>query len=160
MTKPVYEDAHLQLFLKIFSLLDRLFDKFVATGPAEYKGIGTKKKRGDSGIRPKPPRRSGKHYPTLVIEAGNSESLPRLHKDRDWWFDNSPPNQPEGDVKTVLLIKVYEKTNRVVVAQWHRSFYQYPTAEIVIAPHPDKPFSVHDSSHWVVQGAPLVISFQ
>jgi hypothetical protein len=161
MPQPVHETAHLHLFRKIGSILDQmgLFNKFLATGPSTYKGLGTKQKQGDSGIRPRPPRRSGKHFPTLVIEAGNTESLPQLCKDRDWWFDNSPPGQPEGDVKMVLLIKVCERTKRIVVEQWHRSFSQSPTAKVVMTPHPDKPFSVDDSSHWLVTGAPLVISF-
>jgi len=138
-----------------------LLGKFFATGSTTYKRTGTKQKQGDSGLRPDPPRWAGNHYPTLVIEAGNTESFPQLHKDRDWWFDNSPPNLPQGDVKMVFLIMVFEQTKRIVVEQWHRSFSQSPTAQVEIKPHPQKPFSLHDSSHWVVQGtAPMVISFQ
>lgn len=161
--QPIHETAHLHLFLKIFSVLDRmgLLGKFFATGSTTFKGTGTKQKQGDSGLRPDPPRWAGNHYPTLVIEAGNTESFPQLYKDRDWWFDNSPPNLPQGDVKMVFLIKVFEQTKRIVVEQWHRSFYQSPTAQVEIKPHPQKPFSLHDNSHWVVQGtAPMVISFQ
>ncbi|KAK3364022.1 hypothetical protein B0T25DRAFT_529018 [Lasiosphaeria hispida] len=128
-------------------------------GSSTYKGIGTQQKGGDSGIRPDPPRSAGNQFPTLVIEAGDSESLPQLHRDKDWWFDNSPPNQPEGDVKIVLLIKVYRPTKRIVVEQWYR-YSQSPYATVVITPHPHKPFSLLDSSHWVVQGAPMVIPFQ
>ena len=47
-----------------------------ATGSLIYKGDDNgKKKEGDSGIRPDPPRSAGDHFPVLVIEAGNSESL-------------------------------------------------------------------------------------
>jgi hypothetical protein len=133
--------------------------KLVATGTATFKGPGTKKKQGDSGIRPRPPRSAGNQFPTLVIEAGNSESLPQLYKDRDWWFDASPPGQPRGDVKMVLFIKVY-KSKRILIEQWHRFFYQSPTAKVEIKPHPQKPFSLHDSSCWLVEGAPMVIAFQ
>ena len=135
-------------------------DSFFCTGKITYDA-GTKQKQGDSGIRPDPPRWAGNHYPTLVIEAGNSESLLQLYKDRDWWFDASPPGQPRGDVKMVLLIKVFERTRRIVVEQWHRSFYQSPTTRVEIKPHPQKTFSLHNSSHWVVQGTtPMAISFQ
>jgi len=161
MTRPIHETAHLRLFLKINNIIVQigLEGKFVATGSSEYKGTGTKKKEGDSGLLPRPPRWAGNHYPTLIIEAGNSESLPRLDKDKDWWFDNSPPNPPHGDVRIVLLVEVYLQTKRIVVEQWHRSFYQSATAKVIIQPHPHKPFSLHDSSHWVVDGA-MVIPFQ
>jgi len=47
-----------------------------ATGLSIYKGDDDgKKKEGDSGIRPDLPRLAGDHFPVLVIEAGNSESL-------------------------------------------------------------------------------------
>ncbi|KAK5657547.1 hypothetical protein OQA88_3120 [Cercophora sp. LCS_1] len=133
--------------------------KFVATGSSEYKGTGTKKKEGDSGLKPNPPRSSGNQFPALVIEAGNSQSLRLLHKDKDWWFDNSPPDQPQGRVKIVLLIKVYNGTKRVGIEQWYRS-HQSPSQIVMITPHPHKPFSLDDSSYWVVEGAPMVIPFE
>ncbi|KAK3364028.1 hypothetical protein B0T25DRAFT_597734 [Lasiosphaeria hispida] len=161
MIQPVHEFAHLCLFLNIHELLFMmgLSEKYVPVGSSTYKGIGTRQKEGDSGIRPNPPRSAGNQFPTLAIEAGNSESLPRLHRDKDWWFDNSPPNQPEGDVKVVLLIKVYRPTKRIVIEQWYR-YSQSPYATVVITPHPHKPFSLQDNSYWVVQGAPMVIPFQ
>ncbi|KAK3364030.1 hypothetical protein B0T25DRAFT_529065 [Lasiosphaeria hispida] len=157
----VHEFAHLYLSINIYELLFMigLENKYVPVGSSTYKGIGMQQKEGDSGIRPNPPRSAGNQFPTLVIEAGNGESLPRLHRDKDWWFDNSPPNQPEGDVKIVLLIKVYRPTKRIVIEQWYR-YSQSPYATVLITPHPHKPFSLLDSSHWVVQGAPMVIPFQ
>ncbi|KAK5657199.1 hypothetical protein OQA88_3257 [Cercophora sp. LCS_1] len=160
--KPTHETAHLLLFRKIEHMIFQmgLADNYIPTGSAEYKGTGTKKKQGDSGLLPRPPRWAANHYPTLVIEAGNSESLPRLHKDKDWWFNNSPPNLPQGDVRVVLLIKVYPQTKRIIVEQWHCSLRQSPSTTVIIKQHPRKPFSLHDSSHWVVEGAPMVIPFQ
>ena len=110
LSRSYSSHRHLHLFLKIFSVLDRmgLLGKFFATGSTTYKRTGTKQKQGDSGLRLDPPRWAGNHYPTLVIEAGNTESFPQLHKDRDWWFDNSPPNLPQGDVKMVFLIMAFD----------------------------------------------------
>jgi hypothetical protein len=31
---------------------------------------------------------------------------------------------------------------------------------VEIKPHPQKPFSLFDSSHWVVEGGPMVIAFE
>jgi hypothetical protein len=158
---PIHETAHLLLYSETFSILSQmgLKDNIIPTGAATFKDPpGTKKKQGDSGFRPRPPRWAGNHFPTLVIEAGNSDSHPQLRKDRDVWFDISPPGQPRGDVKMVLLIKVY-KSKRIVVEQWHRSFCQSPTASVEIKPHPQRPFSLHDSSCWLIKGAPMVIAF-
>ncbi|KAK3363899.1 hypothetical protein B0T25DRAFT_576363 [Lasiosphaeria hispida] len=160
LVQAVHECAHLCLSLNIHDILVMmgLRNKYVPVGSSTYKGIGTRQKEGDSGLRPDPPRSAGNQFPTLIIEAGNSESLSQLHKNKDWWFDNSPPNQPQGDVRIVLLIMVYRPTKRIVVEQWHRS--SSPSATVVITPHPHKPFSLYDSSHWVVKGAPMVIPFQ
>ena len=31
-----------------------------------------------------------------------------LDMEKDRWFDNSPPDQPQGDVKVVILVKLEE----------------------------------------------------
>ena len=61
-----------------------------ATGSSIYKGDDDgKKKEGDSGIRPDVPRSASDHFPVLVIEVGNSESL-RL---RLWCYQfHTPPS--------------------------------------------------------------------
>jgi len=72
-----------------------------------------------------------------------------------------PPGGPQGDVKTVLLVKMYhgKKMKRIVVEQWYRD-HQSPYHTVTAKPHPDKPFSIHDVDHWVVEGAPMVLPFQ
>ena len=55
---------------------------------------------------------------------------------------------------------MYPRTKRIVIEQWHRSFYQSPSARVEIKPHPHKPFSLDDNSCWIVEGAPMVIPFQ
>jgi len=161
MALPVHEVAHILLYDEVRDLVSQMGLRkiIVPVGSANYKGIGTRGKQGDSGIRPDPPRWAGNHFPSLVIEAGNSESFRRLYMDKDWWFDNSPLGQPQGDVRIVLLVKVERQTRRILVEQWYRSQLS-PSQTIIIMPHPDKPFSLHDSRCWVVEGAPMVIPFE
>ena len=45
-----------------------------------------------------------------------------------------------------------------MIEQWHRFFYQFPTAKVEIKPHPQKPFSLYDSSCWLVEGVSMVIA--
>src|SRR5690606_3733419 len=44
---------------------------------------------GDSAGGPVPEREQDGSWPTLVIEAGHSESLQRLRQDMHWWFEAS-----------------------------------------------------------------------
>lgn len=163
MVKPVYEVAHLSLFLHIWRLTLEMGLKrnCYAVGTSTYKGIGTRSKQGDSGLRPDPPRDFGNDFPTLVTEAGNSESLARLYKDKDWRFDNSPLGGLRGDVKVVLVVKVYRWTKRILLEQWYRG-YQSPSQTITIIPHPyhREPFSPEEQelpTNRVVTGAPMII---
>ena len=50
-------------------------------------------------------------WPTLVVEAGDSESLSELHNDMRWWFFAS-----EHQVKIVLLAK-FEHTRRALILE-------------------------------------------
>lgn len=161
MVTLVHEQAHLSLFLRCFwSKVFRmgLEDACVAVGATRYHNNDARKE-GDSGIKPDPPRCHANHFPSLVIEAGNSESLPRLYKDKDWWFENSGGHQ--GDVVVVLLVKLYRRTKRIVVEHWYRHD-QEPSQTMVISPHPDKPYSLdlqNWQSHWVVNGQ-IVVRFE
>ncbi len=90
----------------------------VSTGSTRYEPLdGIGKCKGDSGVRPRPLRPRGNEFPPLVIESGNSESLKRLYKDRDWWFDNSPPGGLLGDVKVVITMKVSYAARRLLIQQ-------------------------------------------
>ncbi|KAG0643128.1 hypothetical protein HOY80DRAFT_947424 [Tuber brumale] len=69
-------------------------------GGTRFSAPGTRSKEGDQGIVPsnrKPPN----NWPTLVLEVGDSESLPFLEKDAKWWLENSG-----GKTKFVILIKI------------------------------------------------------
>jgi hypothetical protein len=52
-------------------------------------------------------------YPTLVIEAGWSQTLQKLREKARWWFDKS-----NIDVKIVLLVKSYPGRNHIRIEKW------------------------------------------
>jgi len=101
------------------------------------------------------------HFPTMVIEGGNSSIS--LHLEKDWWFNNSSPDQPQGDVKIVALVKVDRPAKSITIELWDRYNPQFPSQTVTITPHPEESLSTDnsfDDSRWVVEGAPLVIPFE
>lgn len=48
-----------------------------------------------------------------VVEAGVSESLPRLRQDASWWLANSA-----GMVRIVILLPVRKSAKRLVIEGW------------------------------------------
>jgi hypothetical protein len=122
-------------------------------------------KQTHSSVQPLPLRWSVNHFPTLVMEGGNNQA--QLRRDKDWWFDNSPPDQPQGDVKMVALIKVEGPAKGISIELWDRHHTQVQI--VTIAPHPEESLSTEvkppyrsplESSRWVVKGGPLVIPFE
>jgi len=59
------------------------------------------------------PRSMRTIYPTLVIEAGWSQTLEKLREKARWWFDKS-----KGDVKIVLLVKSSPGSNHIRIEKW------------------------------------------
>ncbi|KIN02409.1 hypothetical protein OIDMADRAFT_144956 [Oidiodendron maius Zn] len=68
---------------------------------------------GDSSGGPKPDRRGHEDWPTLVIEAGDSESLPELRNDMRWWFSTS-----NHEVKIVILAKFNHGERSIMLEKW------------------------------------------
>lgn len=68
---------------------------------------------GDSSGRPKSQQHQGSHRPTLVIEAGQSQSLQSLRMDMRWWFAAS-----HHDVKIVLLVKLNANRGEIILEKW------------------------------------------
>ena len=68
---------------------------------------------GDSCRKPTSMRTNEHHYPTLVIEAGWSQTLEKLREKARWWFDKS-----KGDVKIVLLVKSSPGSNHIRIEKW------------------------------------------
>lgn len=68
---------------------------------------------GDSTSGPFPERAGATAWPTLVIEAGHSETLGELRKDMRWWFAASG-----HQVKIVLLAKFHAEQKDIILETW------------------------------------------
>ena len=92
--------------------------EFVRVGSKTYKdkdvnGNIISEGEGDSCRKPKSARAGEHHYPTLVIEAGWTQTLQELREKARWWFDKS-----KGDVKIVLLVKSFPISNCIRIEKW------------------------------------------
>ncbi|TRX96063.1 hypothetical protein FHL15_003205 [Xylaria flabelliformis] len=68
---------------------------------------------GDSSGGPVSERGPKGSWPTLVIEAGDSESSSALRDDMRWWFSAS-----NHDVKIVLLTKFDHQNQTIIIERW------------------------------------------
>ena len=68
---------------------------------------------GDSTGGPRSQRSRGEDWPTLVIEAGYSQSLESLRRDMRWWFGAS-----DHQVKIVLLAKLEVSQREIILEKW------------------------------------------
>ncbi|KAL7955330.1 hypothetical protein V8C34DRAFT_248692 [Trichoderma compactum] len=127
---------------------------------------------GDSVGQPKSMRPSLDHWPTLVIEAGLSQTLASLRVKAYWWFSASI-----YEVKIVLLLKLNGRKESMLIEQWtalqpHRHGATMTHAATTLRPrciqsisitrdptihnaHPDR----LSNSRYVVQGGPLRLAF-
>ena len=92
--------------------------EFVCVGSTTFKdkdanGNIISEGEGDSCRKPKSMRTNKLQYPTLVIEAGWSQTLQKLREKASWWFDKS-----KGDVKIVLLVKSSPGSNHIRIEKW------------------------------------------
>src|SRR2546423_11880098 len=72
-------------------------------------------KEGDSAFKPGSMRPLETDWPTIVIEAGWSESITKLREDAHRWLENS-----RGEIKIVLLISIDRRrgTRKMVIEKW------------------------------------------
>lgn len=113
-----HERLHLGLYTKTQSRIDEkgLEDQWIAIGSATFRPLGHPDGDGgeaDSSGGPYPQRGGREDWPTLIIEAGDSETLPDLHKDMKWWFSAS-----DHQVKIVILAKIERSQGRIIVEKW------------------------------------------
>ncbi|KAE8361225.1 hypothetical protein BDV27DRAFT_160897 [Aspergillus caelatus] len=84
-------------------------------GATRYRShVGNKGKEGDQIFLPRhrqPVQGQIQDWPTLVIETGVSESLPKLQEDAKWWFNNS-----SGRIRIVILISL--KRTKMLFQKW------------------------------------------
>lgn len=86
-------------------------DDLWATGAGLFQGSSASKE-GDTSFKP-PSRTNETDWPTIVIEAGLSESLPKLRCDAKWWLTNS-----SGDVKIVIIILITSQNKSLRIEKW------------------------------------------
>ncbi|KAN0070736.1 hypothetical protein V8E54_010901 [Elaphomyces granulatus] len=123
MSSCLHEVAHRELGREIEIATGRMgLSRYAlcSVGGGRFDSPKGSKKEGDTCYVPLYTRRpSG--WPTLVLEVGVSESLPRLRNDASWWLSNS-----DGEVKVVLLIEVDKDHKRLNIETWE-----------IVSPWPD-----------------------
>ncbi|CAI7565283.1 unnamed protein product [Penicillium viridicatum] len=148
------------------------FEESLWVGSKTYKPAVGKGKEGDQAFVPPSRCSNGIRNvgrPTLVVETGVSESLPRLRQDAKKWFADS-----DGEVRIVILIA--SRAKRITFEKWQLApptsprpltraailslTSQFPNAppsvtQPVVEVHP----SEVDGEPPVVTGAPLVLPF-
>lgn len=88
-----------------------------STAPTMYKAAAGDANSKDKGKQPDdsflPLTRQPHGWPTLVIESGIPQSLPRLREDAKWWFETSA-----GAVRSVLLLGINTDIRTIEVEKW------------------------------------------
>jgi hypothetical protein len=84
---------------------------------------GRESGEGDSTGGPDPERTLSDHWPTLVVEAGFSQSLAQLQLVMRWWFRAS-----DHQVKIVLLSKLNRLRDAIILQRWEEAPFPRPGA--------------------------------
>ncbi|KAI1463056.1 uncharacterized protein F4812DRAFT_464055 [Daldinia caldariorum] len=112
----LHEALHLGLYKAFIKqlFLTRQDESWAEIGSATFEGHpGGNNKEGDSSGGPTPVRYFKGAWPTLVIEAGLSQTLPQLQLGMRWWFSTS-----DHQVKIVLLVKFDYTNQSILIERW------------------------------------------
>ena len=182
-----HERAHLSLFqLVIEAIRDMgLQRQWVGSGAETLAALGGVSAAGQGeGDSTGGPRRqhdgSLRVWPTLVIEAGATQTLPSLRTKARWWFAAS-----DYAMKVVVLVKIVAATSSIEIEKWiaagpgpqrqgataTRASRVATARQLVVdqrvlinwtgpAPLPQTPLAHRALQHFAVEGAPLVLRFQ
>ncbi|KAE8356763.1 hypothetical protein BDV28DRAFT_163777 [Aspergillus coremiiformis] len=160
-----HEVVHRNFDRKISSQFDAMnidIDQFLSLGATRYVGPTASEKEADSSFTNPVFRPRDSDWPTLVIESGVSESMPRLRQDAAWWMANS-----RGQVQIVLLIKVTRDTKCMVIEKYVPEARVYPNTRAQALAGPDyrpalvSTTEVHQGAYPpYVQGPPVILEFQ
>ncbi|GAQ09903.1 hypothetical protein ALT_7224 [Aspergillus lentulus] len=122
---------------------------------------GRKGKQPDGCLFPKARmRRDREAWPTLVIEAGVTASLPRLREEARWWLRNS-----QGEVRMVLVLGIHRQRRTLIIEKWEQERapiqqHQHQPSYQPVASLPAYAAQTTEISPESVSGAPLVLSFE
>ena len=122
-----------------------------SVGAGRFEVTGKTSKEGDSCYIPNTRRGS---WPTLVVEAGLSETLPRLRVEADWWLGNS-----DGQVKIVVLLEINKTRKEIRIEQWEIQPPE-PTTGRNLAQVATLMNEVFIDSNNVITGVPLKLDFR
>jgi hypothetical protein len=114
MPSAKHETAYISLASRVNHKLKGMglpIESLYGMGGTRYVGSNSSKE-GDSAYKPICRPREVE-WPTLVFEAGLSESLRRLRTDAHWWLVNSA-----GDVKIVMVISIIPARKSLQIEQW------------------------------------------
>jgi hypothetical protein len=115
----LHEQLHLAIDKKIFLSMVRMGlddTDWISMGSTTLRAQGHPNGDGGEGDSTGGPRnlRGGEGaWPTLVIEAGVSETLEELRNDMKWWFGTS-----DHQVQIVLLAKFDHNQNQIILEKW------------------------------------------
>lgn len=98
--------------LRAKTMLMGLDGALLDVGSASFPGTQTIK-QADAAVKPRDPRAGKGAWPTIVCEAGVSESWTKLKADARWWLENSG-----GEVKAVIIISVSIPKKQVRIQKW------------------------------------------
>jgi hypothetical protein len=108
-----HEQLHISLYYAMYDEIVRMgLNDWVGKGTTTYRpshGVG----EGDSTGGPRFQDPEDGYWPTLVIEAGCSQTLESLRADMRWWFGAS-----DHRVKIVLLVKLQVSQGKIILEKW------------------------------------------
>jgi hypothetical protein len=168
--------GHLDDYFFLEAALMGLEEEFYRVGSSTFKetdanGNISSEGEGDSSRKPFSMRTDKHQYPTLVIEAGWTQTLEKLRQKAKWWFAKSG-----GDVKIVLLVKS-PRSNHIRIEKWKLAPTSRPGATTTRAAAAMTPQCIHvveiaranginnahpnrfDPASYVVTGGPLQLEF-
>jgi hypothetical protein len=164
------EQAHFTISYKVNDILRGMGLPGLSLWPCggtTYHASGSSKE-GDSTYKPKWCRAGKGNWPTLIFEAGLSESLAKLRTDAKWWLDNSG-----GEVKIVIIISIRPAQKSLWIEKWclqprtpaapiTRANAPIATKiqELTIIQNPPIPTPPGNIATYAVTGAPLVLEFE
>jgi hypothetical protein len=135
-----------------------LEDEFFGLGATKFQ-VRRASKEGDSSFKPGSIRPREADWPTIVIEAGCSESLRRLRLDAEFWLEDSG-----GDVKIFLLFSINRRARTMIIEKWENRpvpASRPATRSITRAAGNVQIQAITiDSNSNTVNGAPLTLEFQ
>ncbi|KAL7807256.1 hypothetical protein V8C26DRAFT_415244 [Trichoderma gracile] len=123
----LHEALHINLYIaflfKIGPLVQDIWTPIMSTTLRPQGHPGGDGGEGDSSGGPRPERSGKDAWPTLLIEAGDSESLLALRDDMRWWFSAS-----DHQVKIVLLAKFDHRLQQIIIERWEEEAATRPGA--------------------------------